>query len=334
MPKRYNIFVSSVAKSLPSARVAVVKCILGLGHYPTEMSFFPASSRNNWAFHQKLIGECDYLVVLLAGLYGSGFVRKEVKYAQSQQIPIYAFLHDAIDSLPTDQRESNPPTIQKLQSLRKLLSTSPYVRWTNETELVTGMSSTLRNAFEEVPRRGWVPDLVVPGKHGLEMPDSVRELFAWNFLHSFYPVEFHDSAGNLLEDIRFDIFARLTLWILEKGEADSTALEAVEFGTGRYLYIRIYQAIVHMNEESDVIIWSVDDFINKLSVLQCLGIVTGRHRLEITQLGRKLKERWPEDFLDHSEQELDEIMGISGIDYEPPELDADSIARLDSVSYR
>ncbi len=335
MQKRYNVFVSSVAKSLPAARRGAIDQIISMGHFPIEMTYFPASVQDNWAFVREQIDRADYFIVLVAGLYGSGFVRKEVEYAMSKEIPVLAFLHDAPETLSEKQRETRPGAMKKLNALRKLLSQANNGHWTTKAQLVRLVGTSLQHVIDTVPRRGMVPDMVIPGERGLTMPDSANELYAWNFLRDFYPLEFMDCTGQLLEDIRFDIFARMVLWLLIDDDAASPneVSRKYKLRTGPYLYVRMYQAMEFMSGVEDIH-WPIEDYLNKLSVLHTLRIIRTsssgyrEKQLAVTPLGYELRTRWPEDMVDHSEQEFEAIMHESSLTQELPNLDPDTLERL------
>ncbi len=72
---------------------------------PAGMELFTASGRPPWDLIQSSIDDSDYVVLILAGRYGSStgddglsYTEKEYDYALSRGIPILAFLHRALEA--------------------------------------------------------------------------------------------------------------------------------------------------------------------------------------------------------------------------------------------
>ena len=73
VPKpRFQIFLSSTFTDLQVERVAVTQALLRMQRcIPAGMEFFPASSRPPWDVIRPILDVTDYMVLLLAGRYGS-----------------------------------------------------------------------------------------------------------------------------------------------------------------------------------------------------------------------------------------------------------------------
>jgi len=52
-------------------RQQVIQGLLDLNCMPCSMEFFPADSAEVWKAIERIIGECDYYLVVVAGKYGS-----------------------------------------------------------------------------------------------------------------------------------------------------------------------------------------------------------------------------------------------------------------------
>ncbi|AYL98112.1 DUF4062 domain-containing protein [Mucilaginibacter celer] len=326
MIKRYNIFISHVNRSLPEAREAVVKCILSLGHFPTEMTYFPASEQQSLNYIKNRIDECDYFIVLVAGLYGSGFMESEYQYAKSCNIPILTFLHSFPEGLDEEQREVTTAAIAKLNTFRSILAESAYGRWKTVADLVSVVNSSLQFIFNDKPQRGWIRDIVIPGKSFFEMPESVKELYTLNFINRFYPMEFQDEDGYILEDIRFDVFIQFVIWILNSEEADAKELaEKYKFCSPSYVYSRICMTLEELNGVGPIL-WPVEDFLNKMKILECLGIVNKGSVISLTSFAYKIWDRLF-DGINYSNGELNQIMDDSSF-FDAPELDEETSIRL------
>ena len=87
MEKRFQVFVSSTFTDLVDERRAVIQALLELNCIPAGMELFPASSDEQWTVIQRVIDDCDYYLVIVAGRYGSidaggiNYTEKEYDYA-------------------------------------------------------------------------------------------------------------------------------------------------------------------------------------------------------------------------------------------------------------
>src|SRR5438067_11660380 len=98
MEKRYQVFVSSTYADLADGRREVVQALLQMDCIPAGMELFPAADEEQLQFIRRVIDDCDYYVLILAGRYGSvdtggvSYTEREFDYALSQNIPILAFV--------------------------------------------------------------------------------------------------------------------------------------------------------------------------------------------------------------------------------------------------
>ena len=108
MEKRHQVFVSSTYTDLKDARGRVVQALLQMDCMPAGMELFPAADEEQLKFIQRVIDDCDYYILILAGRYGSlddegvSYTEREFDYAVKQGIPVLAFLHSDLSSLPPD----------------------------------------------------------------------------------------------------------------------------------------------------------------------------------------------------------------------------------------
>src|SRR5688572_18900890 len=97
--KRYQVFVSSTFTDLRGERQQVLMALLQMDCIPAGMELFPASDEH-WDFIRRVIEDCDYYLVFVAGRYGStttqgiSFTEREFDHAFQIGIPILAFLHE------------------------------------------------------------------------------------------------------------------------------------------------------------------------------------------------------------------------------------------------
>lgn len=97
MEKRYQVFVSSTYEDLQEERREVMQALLELDCIPAGMELFPASSEDQWSLIKRVIDDCDYYLLIIAGRYGStndkgiSYTQMEFEYALSTGKPIIAF---------------------------------------------------------------------------------------------------------------------------------------------------------------------------------------------------------------------------------------------------
>src|SRR5437764_4698485 len=68
--RRYQVFVSSTYEDLLEERRHVIQALLETRCIPVGMELFPASTEEKWALIKRLIDDCDYFIVIVAGMYG------------------------------------------------------------------------------------------------------------------------------------------------------------------------------------------------------------------------------------------------------------------------
>ena len=164
--KRYQIFISSTYSDLVEERRAVMDAILDLKCFPSGMEMFPAVDMEQFEYIKKIIDECDYYVLLLAGRYGSiasdgiSYIEKEYDYAKSRNIPITALVYRDIRKLPREKCEKSEVNQRKLLSFqRKVMEGRLCTFWDSPDNLKYELSRSLTAAFEQHPQRGWVRNL-------------------------------------------------------------------------------------------------------------------------------------------------------------------------------
>ena len=160
MDKKYQIFVSSTFVDLKEERQAVLTAVQEADDIPSGMEMFPATDEEQFNFIKKVIYNCDYYVVIIAGKYGSladdgvSYTEKEYDYAVSKKIPVLAFVRkeDAIT-----EKETDATKIQKLAHFKEKVQTGRIVRqWNNKHDLVSSVIISLNKEKSEHPAIGWV----------------------------------------------------------------------------------------------------------------------------------------------------------------------------------
>ena len=114
MDKRYQVFISSTYSDLKEERSRVMQTIMSLNCIPAGMELFPASTAEQFTFIKRIIDDCDYYILIVGGRYGSltdegiSYTEKEFEYAKEKRLPILAFLHNDLDSIPLGKSEKDP----------------------------------------------------------------------------------------------------------------------------------------------------------------------------------------------------------------------------------
>lgn len=163
MDKKFQVFVSSTYTDLVEERQDTLKSILDLGHIPSGMEGFFAADQEQLSYIKKIIDECDYYVLIVAGRYGSvdehgiSYTEREYDHAVAKGITVLAFIHADIDSLPTDKIDADPGSLQRLELFREKVSRRRLVRhWKNREKLRSDIIISLAKAIGDVPGVGWV----------------------------------------------------------------------------------------------------------------------------------------------------------------------------------
>ncbi|MBI3872366.1 MAG: DUF4062 domain-containing protein [candidate division Zixibacteria bacterium] len=162
MDKRYQVFVSSTYEDLHTERQEVMHALLELDCIPAGMELFPAANEDQWTVIKRVIDDCDYYLVIVAGRHGSlspegvGYTEMEYRYAVDQQKPVIAFLHKDPESLEKRRTEQSQEGQQRLASFRDLLQQRMCKSWKTPDELGSVVSRSLVRLMKDHPATGWV----------------------------------------------------------------------------------------------------------------------------------------------------------------------------------
>lgn len=161
--KRYQIFISSTYTDLIVERDKVMHAVLKLNCFPAGMELFPAIDRKQFDHIKSVIDECDYYLLIIGARYGSmdkkgvSYTEKEYNYAVRKGIPVIAFLHSDIQSVPLGKTDGDKELREKLEKFRNKVSKGRMVNfWKSAEELEVKVISSLVEVFEKQPRTGWV----------------------------------------------------------------------------------------------------------------------------------------------------------------------------------
>lgn len=162
MEKRFQVFVSSTFKDLEAERQEVMHALLELDCMPAGMELFPAANETQWNLIKKVIDDCDYYVLILAGRYGSlspeglSYTEMEYRYALSINKPTIAFIHRDPGKIIADKTESTEEGKSKLTEFRTLVEKKLCKHWDTPQELGSVVSRSLIQLIKSSPAVGWV----------------------------------------------------------------------------------------------------------------------------------------------------------------------------------
>lgn len=186
--KRYQVFVSSTYKDLQEERTEVMHALLELDCIPSGMELFPAANEDQWSLIKRVIDDCDYYVLILAGRYGScgpdgvSYTEMEYRYAVEQGKPVIAFLHRAPDQIAQGKCELEQEGRQKLDAFRALVEKRICKQWASAAELGSVVSRSIVQLMKSNPAIGWVRADELPDKNAalelLKLRRQVDELEA------------------------------------------------------------------------------------------------------------------------------------------------------------
>ena len=174
MDRRYQVFISSTYADLQEERQEVMQALLELDCIPAGMELFPAASEDQWTLIKKVIDDCDYYMVIVAGRYGSigpeglSYTEMEYRYALDTSKPIIGFVHRSPGDLAANRCEPTDDGKLKLATLRDLVQKKMCRFWDNPADLGSQVSRSLVKLIKSSPGIGWVRGNLVPDESAIE----------------------------------------------------------------------------------------------------------------------------------------------------------------------
>lgn len=163
LTRRYQVFVSSTFEDLKEERKHVMHALLQTKCIPAGMELFPAANEEKWDLIKRVIDDCDYYVVIVAGRYGSrgpggkSYTEMEFDYAQSTNKPVIGFYHENIDKLTGEKLEQDDEGRRKLKAFTtKVKAVQSCAPWRTPEGLESAIKSAMIHAIEFTPMPGWV----------------------------------------------------------------------------------------------------------------------------------------------------------------------------------
>lgn len=145
-----------------------MQALLELDCMPAGMELFPAANEDQWTLIKKVIDDCDYYIVIVAGRYGSvgpdgrSYTEMEYRYAIESGKPAIGFIHKDPGSLPASRCEQSDEGKAKLDAFRALVQRKMCRFWDSPADLGSQVSRSLVKLIKTHPAVGWVRGDLVP----------------------------------------------------------------------------------------------------------------------------------------------------------------------------
>lgn len=162
--------------------------LLELDCMPSGMELFPAANESQWNLIKKVIDDCDYYILIVAGRYGSvgpdgySYTEMEYRYAIETGKPVISFLHRNPGQIVSNKTEQSTEGKEKLTSFRALVEKRLCKHWESPAELGSVVSRSLIQLIKSEPGIGWVRANELPDKDAttelLRLRRQVEELQA------------------------------------------------------------------------------------------------------------------------------------------------------------
>lgn len=139
-----------------------MQALLELDCIPSGMELFPAANEDQWSLIKRVIDDCDYYIVIIAGRYGSigatgiSFTEMEYRYALEKGKPILAFLHEEPEKIAAEKYEKEKEKRQKLDEFRSFAKQKLVKFYNTPSELGSVVSRSLIRLIKDYPAIGWV----------------------------------------------------------------------------------------------------------------------------------------------------------------------------------
>ncbi len=162
MPQKfYSVFVSSTNEDLKEERLAVFDALMKCNCFPVGMERFPASPCKSLELIQNYIDQCDYFVLVSAGIYGSivpdqdnriSYVEWEYDYAKKKKLPCYSFVVQDVGQLLNKKVDTTNGKL--LDAFHKKIKGDSNVNFYTSAD---DLKASVQHAFRTPhPAIGWI----------------------------------------------------------------------------------------------------------------------------------------------------------------------------------
>jgi len=145
-----------------------MQALLELDCIPAGMELFPAANDDQWTLIKRVIDDCDYYMVIVAGRYGSigpdglSYTEMEYRYALEVGKPVLGFVHKDAGVLSASRCEATDEGRTKLNAFRAYVQKKMCRFWESPSDLGSQVSRSLVKLIKTNPGIGWVRGNLVP----------------------------------------------------------------------------------------------------------------------------------------------------------------------------
>lgn len=248
--KKYQVFISSTYTDLIQERSAVIQCLLDNDCIPVGMEQFPASNMSQMEYIKKMLEDCDYYILILAGRYGSedddgvGFTEKEYNYAISHGIPVMSFVVKDINALAVSQCEKKKKQQDKLLQFREKVCNGRLVKFYSDIgELKGNVTASIYKCIHDFPAKGWVRGVE---SNAIETSKTTTISQDVNIKKGDSILLTANSFSQFIDSVNYRI------WVDAIKNADNVC-DDEHFGGIFFMYSRIIENLSHDSSEYKVI---------------------------------------------------------------------------------
>jgi len=153
---------------------------------PAGMELFPAADEEQFEFIKKIIDDCDYYILIVAGRYGStapdgiSYTEKEYDYARDKGVPVLRFVHSDPRALDPDKCDHEPEIIARRDSFRNKVTADKLAKmWREPKELPGLVAISLSKTMKTHPAVGWVRGDLIASAQLLSEINDLRKRNEW-----------------------------------------------------------------------------------------------------------------------------------------------------------
>ncbi len=323
MDIRYQVFVSSTFSDLENERAEVIRTLLNMDCIPSGMELFPAVDEEQFEYIKRVIDDCDYYLLIIAGRYGTlspnglSYTELEYQYAVDKGIKVIALVHKNPDLIPSGKIENNSESKQKLKSFKEEVTSNRLVRfWEKSEELPGRVALSVQAAIKMHPSIGWVRSNRVSSeqtqerlleleqenlrlreeiqKYNLEPPIDSKLLAKGDELYEVlysYELAFKDESTKTTISDSFkvswdEIFSSMVQMLIQ-----ATNNQSLKKALSSYLFPKIITSIKEQHGEgvtTSTVVVEDESMSMILLQLRALGLITfDGARWRLTQAGEK-----------------------------------------------
>jgi len=239
----YHIFIGSTSDDLKNERKELPRIVMELGHIPVMADYLDSSAVATPRLLQKIIGDCDYFLALVAhkasAIGHDSSLATEYSLAVKNNVPVLSLIIDEKARWKAAKREKSPALISKLEDFKTKLRCGPHETWLNAPDLCQKTQALLIQQMCINPRPGKVRgDRVVDPSVTNEIARLSRENAALRPGIVF-------PAGGISGKLREELKQALKLLAFNKVSLSFYYVSGENWeNTRQFRYIRVFKLLV------------------------------------------------------------------------------------------